>query len=76
VYSDKSRALILLFILSFGFLKYSVSLYIGSNGSEKSNRAKSSAERRTLRSKTFNGIAKAMAKQWTECVIDSQTKLF
>ena len=27
--------------------------------------AKTPAERRTLRSKTFNGIAQAMAKQWT-----------
>ncbi len=28
-------------------------------------KAKTPAERRTLRSKTFPGIAKAMAEQWT-----------
>jgi hypothetical protein len=33
--------------------------------SEALTKAKSSAERRTLRSKTFEGMAKAMALQWT-----------
>ena len=34
--------------------------------SDALTKAKSSAERRTLRSKTFEGMAKAMAKQWTK----------
>ena len=36
--------------------------------------AKTPAERRTLRSKTFKGMAEAMANQWTKQ--DLQTKLF
>lgn len=39
--------------------------------------AKSPEERRTLRSKTFPGIAKAMAEQWTKKTnINNQTTLF
>lgn len=34
--------------------------------SDALTKAKSSAERRTLRSKTFEGMAKAMAEQWTK----------
>jgi hypothetical protein len=33
------------------------------------SKAKSPEERRTLRSKTFEGIAKAMAEQWSEDII-------
>jgi hypothetical protein len=49
--------------------------WIGKNGKKKTQalwyfecltKAKSSEERRTLRSKTFIGIAKAMATQWSE----------
>jgi hypothetical protein len=48
--------------------------WIGKNGKKKKQavwffdalkNAKTSAERRTLRSKTFKGMAMAMAKQWT-----------
>jgi hypothetical protein len=34
--------------------------------SDALTQAKSAAERRTLRSKTFEGMAKAMAEQWTK----------
>ena len=34
--------------------------------SDALTQSKSSAERRTLRSKTFKGMAEAMAKQWTK----------
>lgn len=34
--------------------------------SDALTQSKSAAERRTMRSKTFEGMAKAMAKQWTE----------
>lgn len=36
-------------------------------------KAKTPEERRTLRSKTFDGIAKAMAEQWSEAVINDYT---
>lgn len=37
------------------------------------SKAKTPEERRTLRSKTFEGIAKAMAEQWSEAVINDYT---
>jgi hypothetical protein len=37
-------------------------------------KAKSTAERRTLRSKTFPNIAKAMAEQWSDAVIEYKNK--
>lgn len=41
------------------------------------SKAKTPEERRTIRSKTFEGIAKAMAKQWSEDIIgDYQIKEF
>ena len=36
-------------------------------------KAKTPEERRTLRSKTFDGIAKAMAEQWSEAVVNDYT---
>ena len=39
-------------------------------------KAKSIEERRTLRSKTFQGIAKAMAEQWTKEISSNQLNLF
>ncbi|WP_194420843.1 hypothetical protein [Aestuariibaculum marinum] len=36
--------------------------------SDALTKAKTPAERRTLRSKTFEGMARAMAEQWTSCV--------
>ena len=33
--------------------------------------AKTPAERRTLRSKTFKGIAEAIAKQWGEFILNN-----
>ena len=39
-------------------------------------KAKSAAERRTLRSKTFPGMAKAMAEQWTTREFFTEPKLF
>ena len=38
--------------------------------------AKTPEERRTLRSKTFAGIAKAMATQWTNYVLNSGQENF
>ena len=35
-------------------------------------KAKTPEERRTLRSKTFEGIANAMAEQWSNYVLDFQ----
>ena len=37
--------------------------------------AKSPEERRTLRSKTFNGMAKAMAEQWSEYIVQDYNSL-
>ena len=37
------------------------------------SKAKTPEERRTLRSKTFDGIANAMAEQWSEAVINDYT---
>ena len=42
--------------------------------SEALTKAKTPAERRTLRSKTFEGMAKAMAFQWTHTVDDHNSK--
>ena len=39
---------------------------------EALNKAKTDAERRTLRSKTFDGIANAMAKQWSEYILNQE----
>jgi len=39
-------------------------------------KAKTPAERSTLRSKTFNGIAKAMAEQWTKGIFLKQLNIF
>ena len=39
-------------------------------------KAKTPAERRTLRSKTFEGIARAMAEQWSEVQIGIQKTIF
>ena len=36
-----------------------------------SKEAKTPAERRTLRSKTFKGIAEAIAKQWGEFILNN-----
>jgi len=58
--------------------------FIGNNGKLKKQpkwyfealkQAKTPEERRTLRSKTFKGIAQAMAKQWTE-FINNDNALF
>jgi len=38
--------------------------------------AKTPEERSTLRSKTFSGIAKAMAHQWTQEQNEKQTSIF
>ena len=38
--------------------------------------AKTPEQRRTLRSKTFKGIAEAMAKQWTDIKTNNQTSIF
>jgi hypothetical protein len=44
---------------------------------EALSKAKTPAERRTLRSKTFPGIANAMATQWSDLSkMSIQTKLF
>lgn len=40
------------------------------------SKAKTPQERRTLRSKTFDGIAKAMAEQWSNVNIGIQTTIF
>jgi hypothetical protein len=40
------------------------------------SKAKTPAERRTLRSKTFEGIARAMAEQWSEVQIGIQKTIF
>ena len=40
------------------------------------SKAKTPAERRTLRSKTFEGIARAMAEQWNEVQIGIQKTIF
>lgn len=40
------------------------------------NKAKTPAERRTLRSKTFEGIARAMAYQWSDVKIGIQKTIF
>jgi len=37
------------------------------------SKAKTPEERRTLRSKTFKGIAKAMAEQWSEAIVNDYT---
>ena len=37
------------------------------------SKAKTAEERRTLRSKTFEGIAKAMAEQWSEAIVNDYT---
>ena len=37
------------------------------------SKAKTAEERRTLRSKTFKGIAKAMAEQWSEAIVNDYT---
>ena len=37
------------------------------------SKAKTPEERRTLRSKTFEGIAKAMAEQWSEAIVNDYT---
>ena len=37
------------------------------------SKAKTPEERRTLRSKTFKGIAKAMADQWSSAIIEDYT---
>jgi hypothetical protein len=40
------------------------------------SKAKTPAERRTLRSKTFQGIARAMAEQWSDVQIGIQKTIF
>ena len=58
--------------------------FIGNNGKLKKQpkwyfealkQAKTPEERRTLRSKTFEGIAKAMAIQWTEYILNKKNTL-
>ena len=43
---------------------------------EALQKAKTPEERSTLRSKTFNGIAKAMAEQWTKGKFLKQLNIF